>query len=207
MSDHVPSEFQQLFRQARQGDDDALGRLLERFGPAARASLEIAPKWQGEIDPDDVMQVTYIDAFLRIGSCIAPHEGAFAGWLAQIARHNLLDAIRGLEADKRPPPTRRIELGVNGDDYAHLWGLLGATTTTPSRVVSSDEMRLLITNALERLPADYATVIRLLDLESRSVTETAQEMGRTRAAVHMMAGRARDRLREVLGGATKYFSS
>ncbi|MBK9119973.1 MAG: sigma-70 family RNA polymerase sigma factor [Phycisphaerales bacterium] len=198
-------DFECILGRARVGDDDALAELLERFGPATRGELKLAARWQGEIDLDDVMQITYVDAFLRIGSCVAQHEATFQAWLVQIARHNLLDAIRGLEADKRPPVTRRITSGSNGDSYVQLCELLGGSTSTPSRTVSREELRTHIDAAIQRLPADYAQVIRLMDLEGHSGVETAARMGRSRAAVHMLAGRARERLRELLGSATRFF--
>ncbi|HMQ14922.1 MAG TPA: RNA polymerase sigma factor [Phycisphaerae bacterium] len=197
--------FEQTLRQARHGDDDALARLLERFGPGVRAAIDISPKWRSEIESDDVLQVTYIDAFLRIGSCTARNEAMFQAWLAQIARHNLMDAIRGLEAEKRPPADRPLRLNGDGDAYARLCELVGATTTTPSRVASRAELRLLVEQAIARLPTDYATVIQQIDLGGAAPTAVAERLGRSRAAVHMLAGRARERLREILGAGTKYF--
>src|SRR5262245_41546544 len=49
------------------GDRDALTRLLKKFGPQVRARLSISSSWQSVLDLDDVMQVTYMEAFLRIG--------------------------------------------------------------------------------------------------------------------------------------------
>lgn len=201
----VNDSFAEELQGAREGDVDALSRLLLRFGPQVRASLSIQAHWRDAIDPDDIMQVTYTDAFLRIGSCAARHEGAFRTWLAQIARNNLIDAIRGLEAEKRPPVHRRILPGDNGDPYIHLCELAGATTSTPSRVVAREELRSAVNQALRRLPPDYETVIRELDLEGRSLPEVAETLGRSRAAVHMLAGRARERLRELLEGGTRFF--
>jgi RNA polymerase sigma factor (sigma-70 family) len=200
------SGFEQTLRLARSGDDDALALVLERFGPGVRAAIDISPKWQGEIEADDVMQITYIDAFLRIGSCAARSEAMFQAWLAQIARNNLMDAIRGLEAEKRPPADRRLRLN-GGDAHARLCELVGATTTTPSRVASRAELRSLVEQAIARLPADYATVIQQIDLGGAAPTAVAERLGRSRAAVHMLVGRARERLREILGSATKFFSS
>lgn len=198
--------FDDELQAARAGDADALSRLLLRFGPQVRANLTIQPHWRAAIDADDIMQVTYTDAFLRIGSCAARHEGAFRTWLAHIARNNLVDAIRGLEAEKRPPVHRRIPPEDNGDPYVHLCELVGATTSTPSRVVARDELRSLVNQALQRLPPDYEAVIRELDLEGRSAPEVAETLGRSRAAVHMLAGRARERLRELLDSGTRFFS-
>lgn len=205
LSDPTMPDFEQALDRARAGDDDALSALLERYGPAARASLQISPVWQAHIDSDDVMQVTYLEAFLRIGSFAGTREGVFLAWLAQLAQNNLRDAIRALEAEKRPSPRRRVECG-DSNSYAKLCELVGVTTSTPSRAASNAEIQQLVDEAIKRLPQDYAEVIRLLDLQDFSGPEVAERMGRSRAAVYMLAGRAHDRLRELLGAQSQFFS-
>jgi RNA polymerase sigma factor (sigma-70 family) len=61
--------------------------------------------------------------------------------------------------------------------------------------------------ALRQLPPDYEKVIRLYDLAGKSPAEVAQEMGRSQGAVFMLRARAHDRLREVLGSSSQFFST
>lgn len=63
----VPRQHQDRVAQAVAGDRDALGALLEDFGPGVDAVLVIAPTWRGLLDSADVMQVTYLEAFMQIG--------------------------------------------------------------------------------------------------------------------------------------------
>src|SRR5262245_21317184 len=99
-----------LLSRAVEGDGEALSELLLRFGPQVRAGLmgRINPKWQATLDEDDVMQASYLDAFIKIGQFRPAGVASFVGWLTQIAENNLRDAIRGLEANKRPDPAHRI---------------------------------------------------------------------------------------------------
>src|SRR5262245_35309763 len=103
------SESTQL-EHAVNGDAAALRTLLERYG--AQVAGEIRPQigraWQSALDADDVMQVTYIEAFLQIGSLTARDPAGFLGWLRRIAQHNLRDAIKELDRKKRPPPAKRV---------------------------------------------------------------------------------------------------
>ena len=69
------------------GDEGALTALLERFGVAVRQELSIASKWQAQIDRDDVMQVTYLEAFLQIRNLKRPTTTGFVAWLRCIADH------------------------------------------------------------------------------------------------------------------------
>ncbi|HVZ93185.1 MAG TPA: RNA polymerase sigma factor [Phycisphaerales bacterium] len=202
-----PDELQ-LVNRAVAGDEDALTELLEREGPPLRERMgpKIGAPWRSQIDADDVMQITYMEAFLRIGKFVPQGPGAFRGWLQQIAENNLRDAIKSLERAKRPDPRKRVHGPPGEESFVALVEVLGATTTTPSRVAGRGEIQGAIDLALRQLPPDYERVIRMYDLEGRPITEVAHAMGRSGGAIFMLRARAHDRLREVLGSSSKFFS-
>lgn len=197
----------QLLAGAASGDPEALKALLERYGPPVRATIdaEIGQTWRSAIDADDVMQVTYMEAFLYADRLTARDGDAFRAWLQQVARNNLRDAIKELDRKKRPSPARRVH-ATGEDSYVALVEMLGATTSTPSRQVAQQEAAEAINAVLERLPPDYAKVIRLCDLQGRAVAEVAAEMGRSPGTIHMLRARAHDQLRELLGAETNFFT-
>jgi len=204
-----PAEEARLVADAIGGDAQALSALLQRHGPQVRQRLagKIGQVWRSVLDEDDVLQVTYLEAFMRIGVFTPRGPGAFLAWLTHIADNNLRDAIRGLERAKRPDPRRRVQSRqVTEDSYTDLVGLLGVTSTTPSRVAARHEAGSAIEAALAKLPADYRTVIRLYDLECRGIEEVAAQVGRSPGAVYMLRARAHDRLKEELGGSSQFFS-
>ncbi len=188
------------------GDMSALTSLLEQNCDAVRASLSIDQKWASVLDPDDVMQVTFLEAFLQIGKFKAEGPGAFLAWLNRIAQNNLRDALRELTAVKRPQPGQRVAAGGPQDSASHLLANLGMTTTTPSRSAADAEIIAAINNAVALMPPDYGTVVRLYDLESKAIGDVAAAMGRTTGAVHMLRTRAHEHLREILGSDTAFFS-
>ncbi|MBM4113022.1 MAG: sigma-70 family RNA polymerase sigma factor [Phycisphaerae bacterium] len=194
-----------LVREATEGSADALSVLLERHGPEVTRRLEIDRQWRGQLDAEDVMQVTYLEAFLQIGRFDPSRAASFESWLLQIARHNLLDAVRGLGRRKLPQPRQRVHAD-GADSMNGLLELLGATTTTPSRVAGRAESASMLERAMSRLPTDYAAVVRLYDLEGRPIEEVAAAMRRSAGAVHMLRARAHDALREHLGTESKFFS-
>ena len=198
----------QLFARAAGGDAEALRTLLTRHGGQVWAEInaDIGTRWQSAVDADDVMQVSYMEAFLRIDQMTARDAVSFVGWLRSIARNNLRDAIKELERKKRPPPARRLTAGGHGDSYTALADLLGATSSTPSQDVANRELAGLIESMLQRMPPDYGQVIRLYDLEGRSIADVATELNRSAGAVHMLRARAHDRLRTMLGAETDFFS-
>lgn len=201
----VDSEAE-LVNRAIGGDMSALTLLLEQNCGAVRAVLHIDPKWASVLDPDDVLQVTFLDAFLQIGKFKAEGPGAFLGWLNRIAQNNLRDALRELSAVKRSPPGQRIGAGGQEDSALLLLANLGMTTTTPSRNAASAEVSAAINSAIALMPPDYGTVVRLYDLEGKSIGDVAAAMGRSTGAVHMLRTRAHEHLREILGSDTAFFS-
>jgi RNA polymerase sigma-70 factor, ECF subfamily len=197
-----------LVGRAVAGDADSLSTLLAHFGPQVERQLQIGRIWQSQIDPGDVMQVTYLEAFMQIGVFRPEQAGAFEAWLGRIAQNNLRDAIRGLERQKQMPQARRVEFAPNSDDsYTGLYEQIAATTTTASRVATKKDTTRLLQAAIDLLPPDYAMSVRLYDLEGQSIGDVAKSMGRSTGAVHMIRARAHERLGELLGTASSWFDS
>lgn len=196
-----------LLREATAGSVDALSELLQRIGPDVEASLngKIAKHHQSVLQTDDIMQVTYLEAFLRINRFTPEGMGSFVRWLKTIAKNNLIDAIRELDRKKRPPRRMQITDKVQNDSYVTLLGNLTGNVSTPSRCAVHTEIKQLIDNAVIQLPMDYRSVIRLIDLECKTVSEAAESLGRSKGAVHMLRARAHDRLKEILGSASQFF--
>lgn len=187
-----------LISAAIAGDVDALAALLRQHAPQLRSQLQIDRRWASVLDVDDILQVTFTEAFLRITSFVPRGPDAFLAWISRIADNNLRDAIKGLQRLKRPPPAAQAR-GGPGDSVVELFETLRVTSSTPSRALASREMVEALEQALALLPADYATAIRKYDLEGRSIDETAALVNRRPGAVHMLRARGHGRLRELLG--------
>ena len=194
-------------RAAVSGDADALSELLGEHGPEVERSLSIAREWRSVLEPADVMQVTYLEAFMEIRRFDPDRAQPFRAWLQRIAENNLRDAIRGLQRQKRPQPSNRVDAPAGADSTWELYAHLGVTTTTPSRHVSREERLTHLNAALESLPDDYRKVIRLYDLQGLPIAEVAGQLGRSSGAIHMLRARAHDRLREQLGSASVWFGT
>jgi RNA polymerase sigma-70 factor, ECF subfamily len=197
-----------LVANAVAGDEEALSTLLHRCAPQLRAKWggAISSQWKSVLDVDDVLQVTYLEVFLRIAKFEYRGPGSFEGWVSRIADNNLRDAIRELERLKRPQPKDRIIGGVGDETSFALLEGLGFTTTTPSRHAAIGEVKKAISDALDQIPDDYAAVVRLYDLQGLSAAEVAASMNRSEGAIYMLRSRALDRLRESFASASHLFS-
>lgn len=200
-----------LLERAQRGDRDALIRLLEVYAGRVRARIgpKVSPHLRSSVDEDDVMQVTYLEVVTRFTTFQGGGASGFLAWMTRLAENNLIDAVRMLEADKRPNPKNRVgNRQVSDEDHsAHaLIDLIGVTVSTPTKAVAANEIREALSNVLEKLPPDYATVVRLYDLKGKSAAEVATELDRSEGAVYMLRARAHDRLKELLPSESKFFS-
>jgi RNA polymerase sigma-70 factor (ECF subfamily) len=193
------------------GDADALAVLLERYGPQVRRSLDgsIPARFQSLLSMDDVMQQAYAEAFTSIRRFVPRGHGAFAAWLAALARCNLLDAVRMLETDKRGGDRRRIESArFPGDDsYFSLLDVVAVTTGTPSRFAARDEGCRAVRAALDRLPEVQRRVVEMYDLQGHAAAEVAAAIGRSEGAMYMLRARAHRALAEHMGSASDFLTS
>lgn len=202
-----PSD-EELLAQATAGNSDALAQLLERHGSLLRGSIagEIPRRWRAVLSADDVAQETYIDAFLDISRFHPSAATSFLGWLLTLARRNLLDALRMLEAEKRGRHRRRVQSRPPHESLLALYEYVGGARSTPSRHAARAEALEALRHAIDRLPAAYRRVVQLYDLEGRSSAEVAVQLGLSRGAMFMVRCRAHRHLRQYLGTASLYLS-
>lgn len=193
----------ELIQRAVAGEETALAKLLAEHGPLVERTLSIDRKWRSFLDPTDVMQVTYLEAFLQVHEFDPNRREPFVKWLGRIAENNLRDAIRGLQRQKRPQPENRI----TGDGSTDLLAHLGVVTTTPVRQAVRDERKARLEAMLDALPEDYGRVVRLYDMQGMAVSEVAVRMQRSAGAVHMLRARAHSRLRSMMGAESAWFTS
>ncbi len=196
----------QTIANAIEGSEAALTSLLKQFGPSVRQNISssIPRRWQAVLAADDVMQQAYTDAFMAIGRFVPRGKGAFGAWLNTLAKRNLIDAIRGLEADKRGGDRQQIGGAGQAESFVALYERLGGTYTSPSSQAARQEARLSLEEAIERLPETYRHLIRLYDLESRPIKEVAETLNRSPGAVFMLRSRAHRKLCDIMGTASKY---
>jgi len=183
---------------AAEGEKKDVEDLLRQLEPELRAGLTIPARWRRSLDADDVLQVSFLETFLRIGTLRNRTPAGLRAWMRRLVENNLTDAIRALERDKRPDSKRRVTVGPDGQSARTLLGMIAADAPTAGLRASLKEQVNDLHDAILRLPASYRMVVQSLDLEERSVAEVAEELGRSHGAVHLLRSRAHDRLAELL---------
>ena len=180
------------------GSRDALEAALSVSGPRIARRLTIDSRWHRLLSVEDVMQVTYMEAFLRIRSLKDATVAGFESWLTMIAKNNLIDAVRALQRAKRPDSGQRITSGQGGESSRTLLQQLEGERSGALTQLGEVEAVKALMEAIDQLPMSYQGVIRALDLEEQGVGDYAAKLNKSVGAIHMLRSRAHDRLKDLL---------
>lgn len=174
------------------GDGRAFARLVARHQPAvARHLMRFA---RDAATREQLVQDTFVEAW---GS-LAGFRGRapLQHWLLTLATRV---GYRHWTAQARAVRTASLD-ALSPDELAALDG--GAPAASPAASPADDprEAAELVHRLLARLAPRDRLVITLLHLDGRSVAETAELTGWSRALVKVQAFRARARLRALIDG-------
>jgi RNA polymerase sigma-70 factor, ECF subfamily len=175
----------------------ALERYRSWLGLLAR--LQVEPRFRAKFDPSDIVQQTMLEAVRGWASFRGGTEAELAAWLRQILARVLLHERRRFGGAQRRDLGREVSLEqALAESSRRLGDLLAAPDTSPSERAGRHELELRLADAMAKLPADYAEVILLRNIEGLSHDEIARRMGRGSGAVRMLWVRALARLRQEL---------
>lgn len=161
------------------------GQWLERFRPylilLARANLY--PRHPATLDSSDIVQKTLLDAFAKRDQYRGASEAELAGWLSEILKNNLADALRHQHRDKRDIRREQALDAEIDESFSRTQSWLVAVQSTPSQRVIKQEDLLRLSEALNEVPEDQRNAIVLHHLQGLTLAAVAVEMGRTEASV------------------------
>ncbi|MCX6080723.1 MAG: sigma-70 family RNA polymerase sigma factor [Chloroflexi bacterium] len=175
----------------RAGDRTHFARMVDAYStPIYRLALKMLGNEQ---DAEDVLQTTFIKAMKHVGD----FEGrsSLSTWLYRIAANEALMLLRV----KRPSVS--LDEEPEDDDGETLLPLqLADWTSLPESDLLNAEVRLLLDQAIQGLPAKLRAVFLMRDIEGLSIKETGEALDLTETAVKTRLLRARMQLREQLSG-------
>jgi RNA polymerase sigma-70 factor (ECF subfamily) len=156
-------------------------RVYDEFLPRIRRYLARLAR-PGEAD--DLSQET----FARVSQALAGFRGeaALSTWIYRIATNVAFDRAR----------SPGFQLQARTAEPAALAGLGAAPTIEQD--IASREMSECVRDYVDRLPADYRTVVVLSELEELPDREIAEVLGTSLEAAKIRLHRARARLRQML---------
>lgn len=180
-------------QKARDGDNDAMGALLDEFRPYLRllAQRAMDGRLAGRVDASDVVQQIYLSAVRKFDEFTGKDADALAGWLQLIHERNLIDTARKhLAAEKRSVDREATLIESEPLDDVEL--------TSPSQRMMRGENAVRLAQALTCLPDDQAEAIRLRHLDGWGLEQISERMDRSKRAVAGLLHRGMENLRDRL---------
>ena len=175
----------ELVRRAQKGErvafEELVAPIADRVLNAIR--LGMGERLKGRVEPEDVLQDTFLRAWRSIERFEWQGQESFRRWLEGVAS-NLL-----LEAGKRE--TRHEVLEIPHEPQADQ--------VSPSHHQRRKERFDRLQGCVSRLSPDQQTAVRLSRFEGLKIREVADRMGRSEAAVKSLLLRAMKELRGSFG--------
>ena len=185
MPDDESFDFAGCLQRVRVRDQAAARELVEHLYPLVirivRARL---PR---RVPEEDLAQ----EIFLKMFSRLEQYQGSvpFPHWVSRIAVTTCIDQLR---AQKRRPEWRWADLSESEAEV--LDNVLSDTQTeVPGDALAARE---LVNRLLDQLKPEDQLVIRMLDLEQKSIAEISQLTGWGQSLIKVRAFRARRKLQK-----------
>lgn len=193
MTTDVGSGFDQLLYRAREGNQEALGELLHRHRSWLQlfAARQLDRRIRRRVGDSDLVQQTLLSAVRTFPEFRGTSVAELQAWLKQIFDRNLADAVRFHAALRR-------SLDAEATQLESPEGIAPADLPSPSQQLLFGEEAARIADALQLLPEDQRTAIRLRYLEGYSLEQLEQHFQRSRAACAGLVKRGLQALREKL---------
>jgi len=169
---------------ARQRDEAAVRVLVRRYN---RRLYRIARSVLGnDAEAEDAVQEAHINAFAALDRFRG--DSSFATWITRIAVNAALARAR-----RKRPTVPLDEPRMSARVIA-----FPSTEFNPEQTMAQSQVRVLLEQVVEELPAPFRTVFVMRDVEGMSVEETAQHLALKPATVKTRLHRARRMMREAL---------
>jgi len=171
----------QLLKTAQEGNADAFGAIYERF--AEKVYRYLNAHLGNGLDAEDLTEEVFIHVWRALPD-YRERGTPFLAFVFRIAHNVLIDHYRRHRHQKDQ---------VSSEDVP-----LRDQTPGPVEIISTDNERQELLQALDGLREDYRTVLVLRFLSELSPEETALAMGRSAGAVRVLQHRALTILRSRL---------
>lgn len=186
----------------RQGDVETLGELFAKYHDRFRriVHFRMDDRLQGRVDPDDVLQESYLAAAKRLEHFAQREISPFV-WLRLIVGQTLIDIHRRHIGAQARDAGREISIHgmpAGKNTSASLAQALVGSVTSPSHAVARDELALQLAQVIDQLEPIDREVLALRHFEELSNSEIAEVLEIQQKAASIRYIRALKRLKAKL---------
>jgi RNA polymerase sigma-70 factor, ECF subfamily len=186
------------------GHDRAVfAAIMGRHSPAVRCKIvaHLGARLAGKVEVEDLVQETFLRAFMGFDRLHDDSEEALSHWLSTIALHVVQGAGRGFNAKKRSLG-REVRLSPPGGSTSFSLrepAARGSAAATPSTILDRKERFERLKKAIHTLSPDHRRVVVLVLVKCLSIQKAARRLERSPSATSMLLSRALFKLRKALG--------
>jgi RNA polymerase sigma-70 factor (ECF subfamily) len=178
-----------LIREAQNGDLDSFNRLVLAYQDML---YNQAYRMMGEAETaEDATQDAFIAAYRKLDTY---RGGSFRAWLLRIVTNICYDELRR----RKRRPTTPLEPTDQDDEEIESPRWMEDPAGTPEDAAVQSELTAALKNCLEDLPAEFRSVVVLVDIQGMDYLEASEVIGKPLGTVKSRLARARLRLRECL---------
>ena len=187
-------EWTNLIRQAREGDDSALGLIVSRLRNYLLlvANAEMQPSIRSKFCGSDIIQQSMLEAHQAIGAFRGTTESELKAWLKKIVLSNLVDETRRYQKTRKRDTSREVPVDWHAQPLAQPNG------QTASWMVSKNEFDQQLFIAIHELPARQRHVIEARHRDAMPYSKIAVELNITEDAARKLWTRGVNSLRRTL---------
>jgi len=172
------------------------GRAVEHLRPylSMLARMHLDRRLWTKLDPEDLVQSTFQEALEHWDQFLGNGQQELKGWLRQMLLHNLWDALRHFQQQKR-------DLGLEQPldlSSSRLMLSLAADQSSPSQRAITNERLEQLAEALLLLTKDQQEAVILHHLHELKLSEVAAQLDRSLEATAGLVHRALKKLKELL---------
>lgn len=154
---------------------------------------------RNEADAEEAAQETAIKVYRNLH--LFRGESQFRTWVLSIARNEGLLRLRKVENRREDSLDAMTE---DAGDFTPA--VLTSWREVPAEALEQQEVRALLRQAIDGLPAIYRNVMLLRDIEEMDVRQTAAALGISESAVKVRLHRARALMQRALAPRLKGFA-
>jgi RNA polymerase sigma-70 factor (ECF subfamily) len=177
----------QLVQRVQKGDKRAFDLLVLKH---QHKIMSLVSRYVDMGEVPDVAQETFIKAYKALKNFRG--DSQFYTWLYRIAVNT---AKNYLVTQGRRPPAQDID--VNDAEHFSVSGSL-RDIATPEGIIARDELKEVVFEAIEQLPDELRTAIRLRELEGMSYEEIGDVMDCPIGTVRSRIFRARESIDKAM---------
>ncbi len=188
-----PQETQLFLQRARGGDEQAYDELFARVAPRILlyVRLRLGKRLGSQVEAEDVLQETYLEAHRAFSSLRSDHPGAFVRWLCTIADNRLSDLADHHGAKKRSGPKAEGR-------FSEIVRRLGYSGTGPATAFAREEAKEQIATAMKQLSDEAHEALLLRHFQGYTLAEIAEQMKTSEPTVRRLIVRAHVQLGSLL---------